>query len=230
MSIGRYFISDAVLRDHRQIEALYDNILQTTDTDERSRRTKNLIDEVIRHCHAEEVILHPVFETQGHRGKTILKRDRATYEKVKVQVSRLQELAPSDDDFKPCLEALYLYLKQHIIGEDRCYLAALEASIEEERSEELAQEFRNFGQGPHIRMLTERIHDDGHEALRPIEVGVGDIQHYEHLGQQCILTHLMLHLVPRTHTSNEDDQESLRPDDSAARNTQSKQAIPRPIP
>lgn len=82
MSIGRYFISDAVLRDHRQIEELYNSILETTDTDERSRRTKNLADEVIRHCHAEEVILHPVFETQGHHGKTILKRDRATYEKV----------------------------------------------------------------------------------------------------------------------------------------------------
>src|SRR5438105_132352 len=75
-------ISDAVKRDHRELEEYYDRIKKATDADEQTRYQNLFTWELARHSVAEEIVVYPEVEKVVPNGAAITKKDREEHQKV----------------------------------------------------------------------------------------------------------------------------------------------------
>lgn len=69
-------ISDAIKTDHRELEEYYNNILTSTDPDEKTRFQNQFTQELARHSYGEELVVYPAFEKYLANGKPMADRDR----------------------------------------------------------------------------------------------------------------------------------------------------------
>lgn len=60
-------ISDAIKKDHREIEEYYQNILNASDNDTATRWQNQFVWELARHSIAEELVVYPAF-AQSSKG------------------------------------------------------------------------------------------------------------------------------------------------------------------
>lgn len=74
-------ISDAVKKDHRDLEQYYSNILNAKDNDEATRWQNQFTWELARYTVAEELVVYPAFEKElGELGKQITGKGRAKHQ------------------------------------------------------------------------------------------------------------------------------------------------------
>ncbi|KAH7320863.1 HHE domain-containing protein [Stachybotrys elegans] len=141
MTIGQFYLTDAIKRDHRKLENLYAQIIETKEPQEKTRIMNSFVGEVARHCAVEELIVHPALRNFAAKGEQLALEDREAHKKVKECLSTLYTTPIDDDGFTPCLENLSKFLRQHITDGERKYLAALESGLSEAQSEDLAKAF-----------------------------------------------------------------------------------------
>jgi hypothetical protein len=76
-------ISDAIKKDHRELEQYYKNIINAKDSDEATRWQNQFTWELARHSIGEELVVYPVFEKLlGQEGKQMADKDRADHQTV----------------------------------------------------------------------------------------------------------------------------------------------------
>lgn len=76
-------ISDAIKKDHREINEYADNIRQAQDDDTRTRWQNQLTWELARHSIGEELVVYPAFAKHlGERGQQMADKDRAEHQTV----------------------------------------------------------------------------------------------------------------------------------------------------
>lgn len=76
-------ISDAIKKDHREIEQYYQNILDAKDNDAATRWQNQFTWELARHSIAEELVVYPAFEKNiGQQGHEMAEKDRAEHQTV----------------------------------------------------------------------------------------------------------------------------------------------------
>ncbi|KAL9103371.1 MAG: hypothetical protein Q9163_001583 [Psora crenata] len=158
-------ISDAVTHDHRELEDFYNAIKQAAgDHDTQTRYQNQFTWELTRHSIGEELVVYPAMEKyMGADGKAKADKDRDEHQAVKsssalllktcflsqvdnisryiYQLYKFQGLSAGSPEFMPTLDALMKDLSQHIQEEEKDELPALEKSIEEGESENLATSF-----------------------------------------------------------------------------------------
>src|SRR5437879_4933418 len=77
-------ISNAVKKDHSDIETYYNNIINAKNDDEATRWQNQFTWEVARHTIAEELVVYPAFiKTLGEQGKQMSEKDRAEHQTVR---------------------------------------------------------------------------------------------------------------------------------------------------
>jgi hypothetical protein len=77
-------ISNAVKKDHKEIRAYYNNIINAKDNDEATRWQNQFTWELARHAIAEELVVYPSFiKTLGEQGKQMSDKDRAAHQTVR---------------------------------------------------------------------------------------------------------------------------------------------------
>jgi hemerythrin superfamily protein len=77
-------ISDAIKKDHREIEEYYQNILNASDNDTATRWQNQFVWELARHSIAEELVVYPAFEKNlGDKGHQMAEKDRAEHQTVR---------------------------------------------------------------------------------------------------------------------------------------------------
>ncbi|KAF3010098.1 hypothetical protein E8E15_002061 [Penicillium rubens] len=134
-------ISDAIKKDHREIESYYDNIIKTSDETEQTKWQNQFTWELARHSIGEELVVYPAFEKYVPNGVELANKDRQEHQSVKEQLKKFQNMTPSDSDFIPTIKALMQDLSQHIKEEETNDLPALEGVLSQEESEKYSTSF-----------------------------------------------------------------------------------------
>ncbi|KAL4926392.1 uncharacterized protein BDV17DRAFT_299776 [Aspergillus undulatus] len=135
-------ISDTIKQDHREIEAVYDRIVASTDRDEQIRFQNLFVWELARHAVGEELVVYPAFEKHvKYVGKELAQKDREGHQEVKNQLKHFQQLDPSNTNFLTTLTALMDDLSVHIKEEETEDLVMLEDALSESDSHALAKSF-----------------------------------------------------------------------------------------
>lgn len=135
-------ISDAIRKDHREIEDYYQNVLNAKDDDEATRWQNQFVWELARHSIAEELVVYPQFEKKlGEKGHEMAEKDRAEHQTVKEKLKIFQNLKPSHQDFIPTIKSIMESLEQHIKEEENDDLPALDSTLTEDDAASLAKSF-----------------------------------------------------------------------------------------
>jgi len=124
-------ISDAIMKDHRELEQYYKEIVNSNDPDHQERFGNQFIWELARHSVGEELIVYPAFEKyMGDKGKKMADDDRTEHHQVKELLKQFQKLKPSNQDYIPRLQQLWSILSEHIKQEEERDLPALESALQ----------------------------------------------------------------------------------------------------
>lgn len=73
---------DAVMHDHREIEALFDRILSSPNEDDKVRYQNQFTWELARHSIGEELVVYPAFEKYVSGGVEMANKDRKEHQTV----------------------------------------------------------------------------------------------------------------------------------------------------
>jgi hemerythrin superfamily protein len=77
-------ITDAIKKDHRELEEYYHNILNAPDNDTATRWQNQFTWELARHSIAEELVVYPALEKHlGEKGRSMAEKDRAEHQSVR---------------------------------------------------------------------------------------------------------------------------------------------------
>lgn len=76
-------ISDAITKDHRELEQYYNEVTKSSDHDHQERFGNQFTWELARHSVAEELIVYPAFEHyMGDKGHQMAETDRKDHHRV----------------------------------------------------------------------------------------------------------------------------------------------------
>ena len=137
-------ISEAITKDHRELEAYYNEVVNNpADIDHQTRYGNQFTWELARHSVAEELLVYPAMEKyMGAEGKEHAESDRKQHHRVKELLKDFQNTDARDSTYVPKLKSLWDVLKQHIAEEEGDDLPKLEQALRSGDSEKLA---KNFG-------------------------------------------------------------------------------------
>jgi len=140
-------ITQAITKDHRELQQYYDEVVNSSDTDHKERFGNQFTWELARHSVAEELIVYPAFEKYlGDEGKKKADKDRQEHHKVKEMLKKFQNLKPEHTDYVAQLKELMDDLSQHIKGEESDDLPALEKALSSPDNAGVSESLaKNFG-------------------------------------------------------------------------------------
>jgi len=137
-------ISDAITKDHRELEQYYNEVVNSSDHDHQQRFGNQFTWELARHSVGEELIVYPAFEKHmGSKGKEMAESDRAEHHRVKELLKQFQNMKSNDPNYVTKLKELWGVLSEHIKGEEKHDLPALESALQATAgaSESMAKSF-----------------------------------------------------------------------------------------
>lgn len=137
-------ISEALKKDHREIEDYYKEVINSTDDDHQQRFGNQFTWELARHSVGEELVVYPAFEKHlGAKGKEMAEADRKEHHRVKELLKEFQNMNAKDTDYVPKIKELWAVLEKHIEEEEKHDLPALESALQaaEGESESMAKSF-----------------------------------------------------------------------------------------
>lgn len=79
-------IIDAIKADHREIEQYYNNILNSTSDEEKTRWQNQFTWELARHSIGEELVVYPQLEKKLPDGRDMADKDRKEHQSVRLSV------------------------------------------------------------------------------------------------------------------------------------------------
>lgn len=75
-------ITDAIVKDHRELEQYYNEVINSNDPDHQERYQNQFTWELARHSVGEELVVYPSFEKNISNGKAMAEHDRQEHHKV----------------------------------------------------------------------------------------------------------------------------------------------------
>ncbi|KAG6323090.1 hypothetical protein E4U44_002899 [Claviceps purpurea] len=138
-------ISSAITKDHRELEAYYNEVINNPNDHDHQQRYGNLfVWELARHSVGEELVVYPALENYlGAKGVEMAKSDRDEHHTTKEMLKEFQQLSASDSRYVPQLKKIWTPLSAHIKQEEERDLPALEKRLESSagESESMAKSF-----------------------------------------------------------------------------------------
>ncbi|GAB7350739.1 hypothetical protein MBLNU459_g1290t1 [Dothideomycetes sp. NU459] len=136
-------ISEAIGNDHQLFDDYYENIKNAADDAAKVRWRNQLTWTIARHAISEELTLYPAMEKHlGEEGVMLSKTDKEQHQGVKVYLSEIQDMTPTDPRFWPKLDTLMAVLHHHIEHEKDEDMPRLEKLLSRAESEDLAKQFQ----------------------------------------------------------------------------------------
>ncbi|KAF5671191.1 HHE domain-containing protein [Fusarium heterosporum] len=136
-------VSDAIIKDHRELKDYYNEIINSSDPDHQQRFGNQFVWELARHSISEELVVYPAMEKyMGEKGKKVADEDRRQHHEVKEKLKVFQNLSSTDPEFIPKLKELWRVLDKHIAEEENHDLPSLEDAVKDRDDlEDLAASF-----------------------------------------------------------------------------------------
>jgi len=140
-------ISDVIIKDHRELERYYNEVINSKSVDHQTRYGNQFTWELARHSVAEELIVYPAMEKyMGEEGHGHAEKDRKEHHRVKELLKEFQNMSATNTDYVTTLKELWSVLGQHIEEEERDDLPALEKSLGTADNEGVSEKLaKNFG-------------------------------------------------------------------------------------
>lgn len=85
-------ISDAIKKDHREIESYYDNIIKASDETEQTKWQNQFTWELARHSIGEELVVYPALEKYVSNGVELANKDRQEHQSVSTHIHYLKNM------------------------------------------------------------------------------------------------------------------------------------------
>lgn len=83
-SSGFVKISDAIKKDHQELEQYYNEVINSSDQEHQQKFGNQFTWELARHSVAEELLVYPAFETHlGEEGRQMAEDDRKQHHEVR---------------------------------------------------------------------------------------------------------------------------------------------------
>ncbi|KAM3448600.1 hypothetical protein MY3296_007633 [Beauveria thailandica] len=125
-------ISDAIIKDHRELKQYYDEVVNNPSNHDHQQRYGNQFTwELARHSVGEELVVYPALENYlGDRGKQLADSDRKEHHEVKEMLKVFQNMSSSDKDYIAQLKKIWSSLNEHIKEEEERDLPALEQALQ----------------------------------------------------------------------------------------------------
>lgn len=77
-------VSDAIVKDHRELKDYYNEVVNSTDHDHQQRFGNQFVWELARHSVGEELVIYPAMEKyMGDKGKQLADEDRQEHHRVR---------------------------------------------------------------------------------------------------------------------------------------------------
>lgn len=134
---------DEIIHDHREFEEFYSNYKkahQAGDEKEAEKWFNQLVWELSRHTVGEELVVYPLLDALGPKGKEMADKDRADHKKIKKELEEIYRL--SDPDlFESALDRMMDELRQHIKKEETQDLEYLKQHADMKSLESAAKAF-----------------------------------------------------------------------------------------
>ena len=82
-------LSDAIIKDHRELDRYYNVMVTADDPGERTRYQNQFVWELARHSLGEEIVVYPLFEEKLAGGREMAQKDREEHQKVGIFLPKL---------------------------------------------------------------------------------------------------------------------------------------------
>ncbi|KAJ3034141.1 hypothetical protein HDV00_005426 [Rhizophlyctis rosea] len=136
-------IIDAVIDDHKEIQAYYEQYLANAgNAHEQQKWANQLAWEVARHSAAEELVLYPLLEKNLPDGKALADKDRAQHLEAKKDLAQLDKLKAGTQEFDSLIAKTIRDLREHIKEEEQIDLPKIAATLSAEESLKVGNEFQ----------------------------------------------------------------------------------------
>ncbi|RSL81530.1 hypothetical protein CDV31_017024 [Fusarium ambrosium] len=123
-------VSDAVIKDHRELEQYYNEVVNSADHDHQQRFGNQFVWELARHSIGEELVVYPAMEKyMGAKGKEMADHDRQEHHRVKELLKVFQGMSSQDSNYVSKLKEIWALLSKHIEEEEGEDLPALEHAL-----------------------------------------------------------------------------------------------------
>jgi hemerythrin superfamily protein len=163
-------LNDAIIHDHRELEEFYTSYKkarQNRDDEEAEKWFNQFVWELCRHSVGEELVVYPLMDTLGPKGKELADKDRADHQKVKNELEEILRLNDPDRS-ETLLDRLMEDLRQHIKDEETEDLEFLKQNADPKSLETAAQAFM-FGK----KVAPTRPHAGIPNKWAVLEAGLG---------------------------------------------------------
>ena len=139
-TLKKYDLIDEILNDHREFEGYYDKYKAAESIAEGHKWFNLFVWGNCRHAVAEEVVVFPLVEAQGDRGKQYVEESLEGHRKVKLMFEDLLK-EKDEDKFAAKFDAVYQELREHHKSEETQDLPFIKEKVSQEKQETAAKAF-----------------------------------------------------------------------------------------
>jgi hemerythrin superfamily protein len=111
-------VIDALISDHRDVEALIGEIKTITDPMMRRDLTDTAISELVRHAVAEEMYVYPAMRKHLPNGDRAVEHDIEEHKELERTMKHLESLDVSTSEFDAAIAKLEILLADHVRDEE----------------------------------------------------------------------------------------------------------------
>ena len=111
-------VVDELMTDHREVRALLDEILATTDAAARRDLADTAITELVRHAVAEEMYVYPAMRKHLPDGEKEVEHDTEEHKQLEETMKQLEAVEASEARFDQLLRDMTEQLRHHASDEE----------------------------------------------------------------------------------------------------------------
>jgi hemerythrin superfamily protein len=132
---------DAVIADHREVEALFDELEASGDARHRGALVERVIVELVRHSVAEEQYLYPAARKVLPNGDEVADHELGEHAETERVMKQLERTDPADPAHADLVRSLIDDVRHHIQQEEADLLPKLRATCDDADLRELGLKF-----------------------------------------------------------------------------------------
>jgi len=122
-------VVDELTRDHREVTALLDELLETNDPETRRDMADTAITELVRHSVAEEMYVYPAMREHLPEGEKAVEHDVEEHKELERTMKELEGCDASDHRFMELVRQLRGQLHHHVTDEEDEQFPQLRAQV-----------------------------------------------------------------------------------------------------
>ena len=132
-------VVDVLTTDHREATELIEQILGTSDPEQRRDLADSLISELVRHSVAEEMYVYPAMRDHLPNGDEAVEHDTSEHKELEALMKALEAADAGSSEFTSTVEQIRAALRDHVSDEENEQFPALRQHLPQEKLVELKE-------------------------------------------------------------------------------------------